>query len=81
MVTWTEDDLSSTWAAVAQEVPEPFQLTGVTFHGSESPPRWVAFIYSEGLRQFADEGDGSTPIEALLDLRDALRRRRDSGSA
>lgn len=81
MASWSEDDLRAAWATVASEVPEPFELSGVTFHGSEDPPRWVAFVYSEDLRQFAEEGVGSSPIDALLDLRDALRLARDRGPA
>lgn len=74
-MTWQEEDLIAAWRLVAASVPPPYELTGVTFHGPDDQPKWVAFVYSEELSSFGAEGIGSTPIEALEDLARELRSR------
>lgn len=67
-MSWDETDLLRAWDEVKVQVPAPFELAGVTFHGGDDPPRWVAFTYSEATSSFGEEGVGATPIEALWEL-------------
>ena len=61
-------------ALLAAEVTEPYELTGVTFHGPGGHREWVAFLTSnDDEKPMGCEGWGATPVEALNDLRRHMR--------
>lgn len=66
----TDDDLAHAFAELSRQVPEPWELTGVTYHGRDRG--WVAFVYNNATYEFGPEGVGGTAFEALADLRPQL---------
>ena len=69
-----QNELREAFLALAAEVPEPYELAGVTFHGPEGHREWVAFLSSNDVEKpMGCEGWGATPIEALNDLRRHMR--------
>ena len=69
-----QDQLREAFLALAAEVPEPYELVGVTFHGPAAQDEWVAFLSSNNPEKpMGCEGWGATPIEALNDLRRHIR--------
>jgi hypothetical protein len=69
-----QDELRQAFQALSAQVPEPYELAGVTFHGPEAHREWVAFLYSrDEEKPMGCEGWGATPIEALDDLRRHMR--------
>jgi hypothetical protein len=70
-----QDELRQAFLGLAIEVPAPYELAGVSFHGFSSPLSWVAFLADnpEIETPLACEGWGATPFEALQALRSHMR--------
>ena len=67
-------ELRNAFLALSSEMPEPFELVGVTYHGPEGHRDWVAFLRSDDdERPMGCEGWGDTPFGALQDLRSHMR--------
>lgn len=70
---WSDEQLAEAFRAVASEVPHPWELAGVTYHGESAASEWVAFLYNtETGATGGPEGWGSSPLVALDDLRSKL---------
>lgn len=60
------DRLRTTYDEAAAKLPPDLELVGVTYHGPQHDPNWVALATaSDGT---ACEGGGATPFQALTDL-------------
>lgn len=67
-------ELRAAFLALSGQVPKPYELVGVTYHGPDGDRDWVAFVRSnDDARPMSCEGWGGTPIEALEDLRLHMR--------
>jgi hypothetical protein len=65
--------LREAFMALSAEIPEPYELAGVTYHGPEAHQEWVAFLVNnEEGRAGGPEGWGDTPFAALSNLRSRL---------
>jgi hypothetical protein len=69
------EKLRESFLRLAVEVPEPYELAGVTFHGFSSPMPWVAFLADnpEADAPLACEAWGASPFDALNALRSHMR--------
>jgi hypothetical protein len=63
-----QDQLRAAFEAAAVQMPDGFELAGVTFHGPSGHREWVAFAQRDGEPSAGCEGWGNTPFEALTDL-------------
>jgi hypothetical protein len=67
-------DLKDLWLAVAAELPQGWELGGVTYHGPDHDGPWVAFLFwVERMETGGPEGIGLTAEQALENLRTELR--------
>lgn len=67
-------ELRTAFLALSAEMPEPFELVGVTFYGPEGHRDWEAVSRSgDEENPMTCEGWGDTPYEALKELRTHLR--------
>jgi hypothetical protein len=70
--------LASVWRSVASELPQGWELGGVTYQGPDHDGPWVAFLYEvESAEVRGPEGLGSDPEAALTDLSLKLPELRD----
>jgi hypothetical protein len=66
-------ELDNAFTALEAEIPEPWELNGVVYHGPNHPCPWIAFLWNNKTGETGGpEGCGETPLEALADLRARL---------
>lgn len=68
-----QGELREAFMALASQVPEPYELAGVTYHGPEAGCEWIAFLLDKAAGTTGGpEGCGATPLAALADLHSHL---------
>jgi hypothetical protein len=68
-----QKQLREAFLALAGQVPEPYNLVGVTYGGPGGRGEWVASLHRVDDDTWC-EGWGDSPIDALVDLRSHMRQ-------